>query len=53
MMIKCRECGQMKSDSAGRCPHCGASHDYGGYAWGLIIVIAIGGLVLMISQCWN
>ena len=50
MMIKCHECGEMKSDSAGRCPHCGARHDYHGYAWLLVISVVIAA-VAMIFQC--
>jgi ribosomal protein L37E len=52
-MIPCRECGKMKSDSAGRCPHCGARHDYRSYAWALIIAIALAALMALIFQCWN
>lgn len=53
MMIKCRECGQMKSDGAGRCPHCGARHDYGSYAWALIITIALAAFMAIIFKCGN
>lgn len=41
MMIPCKECGQMKSDQSGRCPHCGARHDYGGYGWAMVIACAV------------
>jgi RNA polymerase subunit RPABC4/transcription elongation factor Spt4 len=44
----CKECGKEISATAGRCPHCGASHDYGGYAIGLIITII---LAIIVSQC--
>jgi RNA polymerase subunit RPABC4/transcription elongation factor Spt4 len=37
----CKECGKEISSGAGRCPYCGARHDYGGYAIGLIIVVVI------------
>lgn len=46
-MIQCKECGQMKSSSAGRCPHCGARHDYGGFAW-MAIIGAVVAIVLYI-----
>jgi len=52
-MIPCHECGKMKSDSSGRCPHCGARHDYGSYAWALIITIVLAGLLTMIFKCGN
>jgi len=31
---KCKECGKEISTGAGRCPHCGARHDYGGMPGG-------------------
>ena len=37
----CKECVKEISSGAGRCPYCGARHDYGGYAIGLIIVVVI------------
>lgn len=46
----CKECGAMISASAGRCPQCGARHDYGGYAWLLVIVIAIA-VIAVTFQC--
>lgn len=52
-MVKCRECGEMKSETAGRCPHCGARHDYGSYAWALIIAIGLAALMSMIFKCGN
>jgi len=45
----CKDCGKEISSSAGRCPHCGARHDYGGYAIGMIIVV----LILVIYQCFK
>jgi RNA polymerase subunit RPABC4/transcription elongation factor Spt4 len=50
-LIPCHECGQMKSKSAGRCPHCGARHDYGSYAWALILAIGLAALMAAIFQC--
>lgn len=49
-MIPCRDCGKMKSDSSGRCPHCGARHDYGGYAWLLVVSIIIAAIAT-VFQC--
>lgn len=43
----CKDCGKEISTSAGRCPYCGASHDYGGYAIGLIITV----FILFIYMC--
>lgn len=52
-LIRCRECGHMKSKSAGRCSNCGARHDYGSYAWALIIAIGLAALMAIIFQCMN
>ena len=46
-MIKCHECGELKSDTAGKCPHCGAAHNYGGYAWLLAAVV----MIAVIARC--
>ena len=50
-LIKCKECGQMKSKSSGRCPHCGARHDYGSYAWAMVLASVLAGLMAMIFEC--
>ena len=50
MMIPCKDCGKMKSDSSGRCPHCGARHDYGGLGWALAVIFALG-MISVIFQC--
>lgn len=47
-LIKCKECGKEISQSSGRCPHCGARHDYGSYAWALIVVII---LAIVVYTC--
>lgn len=44
----CKACSKEISDTAGRCPHCGARHDYGGYAWTLVVVII---LAVMVATC--
>lgn len=49
-MVKCREYGEMKSNSAGRCPHCGARRDYGNLGWVLIIAVGVVAFA-MIFQC--
>lgn len=49
MAIKtCQDCGAEISASAGRCPNCGARHDYGGYAVGLIIAVVIAVVFMML-----
>ena len=45
---KCHECGKEISESAGKCPHCGAAHDYAGYAWLAVIVVII---VVIVKAC--
>jgi len=52
-LIPCRECGAMISRSAGRCPQCGARHDYGSYAWALLIAIGLAASMAMVFQCGN
>lgn len=47
----CHDCGKPISKSAGRCPHCGARHDYGSYAWALILAIVLAVFISMIFQC--
>jgi|GEM_PF-4606256 len=47
-LIKCKDCGQMKSQTAGRCPHCGARHDYGSYAWAFVLACGVAAIMEII-----
>jgi len=47
----CNDCGKTISASAGRCPHCGARHDYGSYAWAAVIAAILAFWLVVISQC--
>ena len=43
----CHDCGKRISKSSGRCPFCGARHDYGGYAMLFVFVV----LIAIIYKC--
>ena len=47
-LIKCPECGSFKSDSARRCPHCGAKKPYTPWKQNLIAVFLIATVALIV-----